>query len=105
MRSGNFVSEFTRTTLRMFSPVLIWGAHFLAIYATSGIACARGAGYAVVWVVGGASVLAVVAIIAAYRWVAGLESFAAWMTKGLAALAFVAVVWEALTALIIPACV
>jgi hypothetical protein len=107
------IGGFTRTTLRMCSGVVIWGAHFTAIYAFAALACARGFAQTqwlganiIVWVIGGATLIALAAIlvmlIPALR--AARDSFENWMTAAVAALALVAIVFETLPVLMVPAC-
>lgn len=96
---------FAATALRMSSGVLVWGLHFAVIYGYTGLACARGFGHTVPWVIGVASIAAVLAvvviIVAGYRQRAVFES---WMMATLAAFALVAIVWEAIPVLIVPVC-
>ena len=105
--------RFTRTTLRMFSGVIIWAVHFTAIYAFVALACARGFAQAqwlgasvVVWAVSAATIVAVAAILAmlvpALR--AAGHAFEDWMTAAVAALALVAIVFETLPVVMVPAC-
>ena len=100
--------------LRMFSGALIWAVHFMAIYGFTTLACARdfasiqwlGIGV-VAWVVGGATVIA----LAAGLWVIWIAmrthpiGFTEWMTASVAALATLAMIWEALPAMMVAACV
>ena len=102
------------TALRTLSGAFIWAAHFAAIYGFTSLACARnlasiqwlGIGV-VAWVVGGATVIALAAeasvIVAAMRRVP--IGFAEWMSASIAALASLAMIWEALPALMVSACV
>lgn len=102
--TSELTASFARTTLRMFSPVLIWAAHFLAIYSTTGIACARNAHDLVPWGVGAASVLAALALLAVVRSARKDEPFRSWITTSLAVLTLIAIAWEALPVLIVPLC-
>lgn len=95
---------FARATFTMFSSVLIWAAHFLVIYSTTGIACARNASDFVPWVIGITTFAAVLALVIVIRSARKAEAFAAWMTMSLAALVLVAVIWEASAVLIVPIC-
>jgi hypothetical protein len=94
-----------RQILFMSSGVVIWALHFGAIYGLTGLACARGwqevvpPGVALATVV--AAILALAVLVAGWRRRAQFES---WMTAGIAALALVAIVWEALPVLIVPIC-
>ena len=107
-------ATFTRTTLRMFSGVLIWAAHFTLIYGFAALACARGFADAkwlgldiVTAATVAATVLAAGAVLAfivpAMR--SGFESFENAMTAGAGALALLAIVWEGFVPVfIVPAC-
>ena len=94
-----------RQLLFMSSGVVIWALHFGAIYGLTGLACARGwqemvpPGIGLATVV--AAILAVAVVVAGWRRRAQFES---WMTAGIAALALVAILWEALPVLIVPIC-
>ena len=94
-----------RQLLFMSSGVVIWALHFGAIYGLTGLACARGwpeavtPGVALATVV--AALLALAVLVAGWRRRVQFES---WMTAGIAALALVAIVWEALPVLIVPIC-
>jgi hypothetical protein len=105
----------TGNTLRMLSGALVWALHFMTIYVFTALACARGfaevrwLGITVVsWTIGAATTIALVAAVTIIT-VAMREGrpagFNAWMTTSVAALAVVAIVWETLPALMVPACV
>jgi hypothetical protein len=105
--------RFTSTTLRMFSGVIIWAAHFTVIYGFTALACARGfaelqwLGVGIVpWTVGGATLIAVTATLVmgvpAAR--AARASFENWMTAGVAGLALIAIVWETWPVIMVPTC-
>lgn len=97
--------SFTAATLRLSAGVLAWALHFAVIYGWTGLACARGLGRTVPWVVGGATLAAAAAAIALL--IAGLRDrarFESWMMAGVAAFALVAIVWEGITVLIVPIC-
>ena len=110
MASGTSIG----VALRMLSGALIWAVHFMGIYGFTTLACARdfasiqwlGIGV-VAWVVGGATVIA----LAAGLWVIFTAirtrriGFTEWMTASVAALASLAIVWEALPAVMVSACV
>ena len=89
----------------MSSGAVIWALHFGAIYGLTGLACARGwqaavpPGIALATVV--AAILALAVLVAGWRRRAQFES---WMTAGIAALALLAILWEALPVLIVPIC-
>jgi hypothetical protein len=99
----------------MFSGALIWAVHFMAIYGFTTLACARdfattqwlGIGI-VAWAIGAATIIALAAAVAvavsATR-TAPVIGFTDWITAGVAALAALAIVWEALPVIMVPACV
>lgn len=101
----------------MIAGPLIWGVHFLAIYVFTAIACARRLFNpdwvaAVPWTVFAMTLLAAAALLATIipairankRSRNGASSFIPWATAALAALAFVAVIWETLPVLLVPIC-
>jgi hypothetical protein len=100
--------------LRMLSGALIWAVHFIASYGFTTLACARDLASIqwltigiVPWVVGGATAIALLValsvIVAAVRTDPAI-GFVEWMTASVAALASLAIVWEALPAMMVPAC-
>lgn len=108
-------------TLRMLSGALIWASHFAVIYIFTALACARGFWDSswldigvVAWVIGAATLAAVLAASAisvqamrAARNQAAQENaarFVHWMTAAIAGLSLVAIIWEAVPVLIVPAC-
>ncbi len=113
--------RFASATPRMLSGLMIWAAHFLVIYVFTALACARrfadlswlGIGV-VPWVIGTATLAATAATLV----VIGLAvrdarsstsrnnmlSFVPWMTAALGGLALMAILWEALPVLLVPAC-
>jgi hypothetical protein len=97
----------------MLSGVAIWALHFMAIYTFAALACARGFGGArwlgipaTTWVLGAFTAIALVAaaavIVSTLR--ARIAGFAGWMTVSVAALAALAIAWEALPVLLVPPC-
>lgn len=98
----------------MLSGALIWAAHFLTIYGITTLACARGFAAAqwlgigvVPWAIGVATLVALAAaaaVIASTRRMPVI-GFTEWITAGVAALAMLAIAWEALPAIMVPACV
>jgi hypothetical protein len=97
--------SFVATVLRMSSGVIVWALHFAAIYGFTALACARGWGSLVPGAVALASAAALVALMAVV--VAGWRrrgEFESWMSAALGGFAFLAIVYEAITVLIIPAC-
>ena len=105
--------NFSVSTLRISSGVIIWALHFLAIYGFVALVCARelagvrwlGIGVAPL-AIGVATLIAAAALIAmivsAMR--RGASSFTEWMTAALATLGLIAVVWESLAVLMVPTC-
>ena len=96
---------FLRSALLLFAGPLTWAAHFAAIYGFTGLACARAWTGAVPWAVAGATLAA--ALACAFVIAAGMrrrEVFEAWLGAMLAAAALVAILWEALPVLLVPAC-
>ena len=90
-------------SLRISMGILVWALHFTLIYGFTALACARGFGAAAPWVVGVATVLAAAAAIAII--VTHLSSeFTRWMTAAVGGFALIAIVWEGLPALMVPAC-
>jgi hypothetical protein len=113
-------SPFSRAFLLMLFGPMVWAAHFLVIYGFTGIACARGLQQAewlgmniVTWVIAATAFVAVAAILL-LAWQGGYKStnntardnasFTRWMTAGLGFLSIVAIVWESITVLLVPAC-
>ena len=89
--------------MRMALPIALWALHFTAIYGFTALACARGFAGAVPWTVGAMSALA--ALLAGLLLVANLSSqFERWMTAALAAFALVAIAYETVAMLLVPAC-
>ena len=83
----------------------VWALHFAAIYAVTAIACARAAPNVVPWSIAGATVvgLALAGAIVVIGWRKRAD-FVDWMAAGVAALAIVAIVWEAAALPFVPAC-
>ena len=83
----------------------IWAAHFLAIYGITTLACAQGMPAAVAWIVAGATLLAAsMALLVLVKCVRQRSEFVRWIGAGNAALALVAILWEALPAFTVPPC-
>jgi hypothetical protein len=103
------------SALRMVAGALVWALHFLSIYVFAALACARGfadvrwLGIGVVsWTIGAATALALAAlaiIVVGVMRGARPIGFNDWVSASVAALAAVAIVWETLPALMVPACV
>jgi hypothetical protein len=101
----NAGTGFVVVALRMSAGIVIWGLHFAAIYGLTALACARGMPAWPPLVVAIATTVALVAL--AVVFVRGWRrrgEFEWWMSAAAAAFAIVAVVWEAVPALIVPAC-
>lgn len=110
--------RFSRIFLFMLASPIIWAAHFLFIYAVNGVACARPALNTIwagtpvsSWIIVAASVLALGAMAMVY-WrqrkemqPTGERGFLAWLGVMLSLLLAVAVVWETMPVLLVPACV
>lgn len=98
-------TSFTRSALRMSSGVLAWALHFAVVYGGTGIACARMAPHVVPWIIALATAVAAAACVAAM--VSGLRAadrFEGWITSTVAALALLAIVWEAVPVLVVAPC-
>jgi cytochrome c len=91
--------------LRIAAGIGIWALHFGAIYAIAAIACARNAASVIPWSIGAVTAIALVAALVV---IAGSirkrSGFAAWMTIAVAAIAAVAIVFEAIAVALVPAC-
>jgi hypothetical protein len=93
------------TMLRMSSGAIVWALHFTVIYGFTALACARGFGASAAWVVGVATLLAAAAagLLILWNW---KGEFTRWMTAAVAGAALVAILWEGMTAFVVPnACV
>jgi hypothetical protein len=84
--------------IRMSSGAIVWAAHFMAIYGITALACARGSPATVPWAIGIATALALAAIAII------VFNFRDWMSAAVAGLALLAIVWEAIPVLVVPAC-
>lgn len=112
-------APFFRTTLAVMAGPIVWTLHFLLIYVVTALACARHF-YDLQWfgvgvvqaVIGVATVLAISAIAVIMRLIrpafAGLSRdsrhFALSMAVGFSLISVLAILWDALPALIVPAC-
>ncbi|KRB67958.1 hypothetical protein [Noviherbaspirillum sp. Root189] len=111
-------SHFTRSFLLIFSGPIIWVVHFLAIYGATGVICARPAAARLQWfglhaadwctlmasVVAMATIGAIVLRTRRQQAHAGHAGFTPWMAAGLGLLSIIAILWETLPILFIPAC-
>ena len=98
--------SFARTALRLSAGPIAWAVHFAAVYGFTGVACARGLAGSVPWAIGLATLAAGAGCVALV--VAGMrrrDEFESWLSASLAALALLAIAWEALTALLVRPCV
>jgi hypothetical protein len=97
--------RFAATALGMSAGIIVWGVHFAAIYGVTAVACARGLPQLVAPAVGWstAAAVAALAVILVRGW-RRRHVFEQWLGAALAALALVAVVWEAIPVLVVPPC-
>ncbi|MDQ3025893.1 MAG: hypothetical protein M3R58_05250 [Pseudomonadota bacterium] len=95
----------TKDFLRMASGAIVWAAHFTVLYGFTALACTRGFSGAIPWVTGAATLTALGAasVIVATSFPARAH-FTAWMTAAIAGLASVAIVFEGLAIVMVPAC-
>lgn len=96
---------FAGTALRVTSGGFAWVAHFAVVYGVTALACARGASQLVPWVVAGASVVAAAACLAVV-FIGWKEAgaFERWLSRALAGVALLAIVFETLPLLVVPPC-
>jgi hypothetical protein len=115
---------FVAALVAMLAGLLIWAAHFLLVYGFTALACARRFAAAELFGIGVVPLaVGIVTVVAALATAAVLllavndlgpspperdataaPHFMRWMTAGIAGLSLAAIVWEGLTAAIIPAC-
>jgi hypothetical protein len=125
MRDARLATDsapFPATTLRLLASLLIWAAHLGVIYAATALVCARGGigmsllGIGILaWIIG----VATLAALAAVLWLSGAAIrsvrraahprgstpwFLDWVAATMAALAAVAILWQALPILIVRPC-
>lgn len=96
--------SFAATALRLSAGVLVWALHFAAIYGFTALACARQLPAPVPWAVALATLAAAAGCLLILRQELARPGFEAWLAAGLAALALLAIVWEALPVLMVPPC-
>jgi len=91
--------------MRVSAGVLAWGLHFTAIYAVTALACARDAPGAVPWAIGLATLVAgaLAAAVIVREW-RRRAAFEAWLAASVAALALVAIAWQAVPVLVLAPC-
>ena len=94
-----------RTSVRIFAGAIVWAAHFTAIYALTALACARDAADAVRMAIAIATLVAaaVAAAIVVREW-RRRAAFEGWLAAAIAALAFVAIAWQAVPMLVLAPC-
>jgi hypothetical protein len=97
--------SFMATVLRIGSGVIVWAAHFGVVYGGTALACARGAFASVPPLVGVATTVAVVALVATgwtgYR---RRDVFEEWLRATLAGFGLIGVIYAAIPVLIVPLC-
>ena len=86
------------------SGVLVWAAHFAALYGFTAFACARGSPEALPWLTGAATLAALAALAAIAFIHRGGRGFHAWMTLAVAGLSLVAVVFQTVPLFIVRPC-
>ncbi len=93
------------TMLRMGAGAIVWAAHFAALYGATTLACARGEARAVPWIVA-LTTLAGVAFAAAIvvRSYPRRDDFTHWIAAAVAAMATIAMLWEAVAGLVTRTC-
>ncbi|HEY9280768.1 MAG TPA: hypothetical protein VIP51_11905 [Eoetvoesiella sp.] len=111
-------SRFLRTFLLMLTGPIVWAVHFLFIYAVNGVACARpdlqaswAGSPASSWIIGVGSLLALAAMVLILLCQrkqmpgAGTEpEFMLRLGRALCMLSAVAILWETIPVLLVPAC-
>ena len=93
------------STVGIVLGIAIWALHFGAIYAISALACARSSPGVIAWATGAVTIVAIGAALAiVVRAYPARARFSAWMSMSIAALALIAIVYEAFALLLVPAC-
>jgi hypothetical protein len=93
------------TLLRMSAGVLVWAAHFTVLYGATAFACARGDPRVVPWIVALSTLVGVAVTVAIIvRSYPRREDFAHWMAAAVAAMATIAMLWEAMAGLMVRTC-
>lgn len=96
---------FAASTLWISAGVIVWAAHFAAIYGFTALACARGLPQAVAPVVATATVLALAALVPVLaRGIRRRGEFEGWLSAAIAGFALVAIAWEGMTVLFVAPC-
>lgn len=111
--------SFAAAVWRICAPLVVWAVHFLVIYAFTAVACARGLGSASALGIGlvpGTIGIATVAAVAAAsmttraalrkrpRAADETAAFVYWVSAAAGGLAVLAILWQALPALLVPVC-
>lgn len=109
--------RFDRAFLRLFAAPIIWAMHFLTVYGAVGIICARGLHRSTLlgmdissWVVAGTSAASVLAVLLLSLRNENREpprdnaSFTRWTSAALGMLSIIAIIWEGMAILLVPAC-
>ena len=87
------------------SGIVVWALHFTVIYGFAAIACARGFVAAVPWAIAAATVIgALLTIVIMVRSYPRRGEFVHWMAAALAALAFVAILFQTAPVVWFPTC-
>lgn len=98
-------APFAVTVLALCAGIGVWALHFAAIYGATALACARDLPQAVLPAVVVATLAAAAALVAVVtRAWPRRAAFEHWLGAALAALALVAVLWEAIPVLLVPPC-
>jgi hypothetical protein len=91
--------------LRIGAGALVWAAHFAVLYGVTALACARDHPRLAPWVIAIATAAGVaMAAVIAVRSYRRRNEFAHWMAAGVAAVAILAMVWEALAGFVSRSC-
>lgn len=111
-------SRYSHAFLVVLAGPIIWAVHFLFIYAVNGVACARPASYDMwagfpvsSWIIVAASLLALCAMALIYGRrhtrlpQLGHPGFLSWLAGALSLLSALAVIWETIPVLLVPACI
>lgn len=93
------------TVLRISAGAIVWAAHFAALYGATALSCARGDARAVPWIVALSTLLGVALVCAIIlRSYPRRDDFAHWLTAAVAAIAGIAMAWEALAGFVARTC-
>ncbi|MGB6102324.1 MAG: hypothetical protein WBF88_00555 [Pusillimonas sp.] len=109
--------RFSRTLLFLLAGPIIWAGHFVFIYAVHGLTCARPAPHGAwaglplsSWIILGASLLALISMSLIYLRLRkrmphiGNPRFLPWLAGTLSLLSALAIIWETIPVLLLPAC-